>query len=166
MAIPFSRSMRSLYVDGSGSALTWLIVAIVLLGAWAAWFFLARMTLYETGQIVRTTREGTVVAHFPLTAAARIRRGQSALLHPQGIMGMVSAPLPAIVTDVRESPREEQLRVELYPQTRTVVFRPQQQGVTGLVAVEVAHVSPAALLLRVAGSSRTPSPTSLNPSTR
>lgn len=158
--------MRSLYVDGSGSSLAWLIVAIVLLVAWAAWLFLARMTLYETGQIVRTTKEGTVVANFPLAAADRIRRGQSAILRPQGIMSEASAPLAAIVTNVTESPREERLWVELYPRTRTVVFRPQQREVTGPVAIEVAHVSPAALLIRAAGSFRATPPVSLSPYTR
>ena len=81
MSLPFARSMRSLQTDSYRFSLALLISSIILLTAWAAWFFLARLTLYETGQIVGTTRRGTVVAALPLEASGKIRRGQLAILH-------------------------------------------------------------------------------------
>src|SRR5262245_43833924 len=84
MAIPFTRSMRALYADSYLSALVSLSVALVLLLVWAAWFFLAQITLSTTGQIVTTTREGTIIAAFPAAAKGTLRRGQQARVHLQG----------------------------------------------------------------------------------
>ena len=84
MAIPFTRSMRALYADSHFSTLVSLSVALVLLLVWAAWFFLAQITLSTTGQIVTTTREGTIIAAFPAAAKGTLRRGQQARVHLQG----------------------------------------------------------------------------------
>lgn len=43
----FSRYMRSLGADGQRRTLLGLAVAFAVLGAWCAWLFLARVTLYE-----------------------------------------------------------------------------------------------------------------------
>ena len=47
--------MRSLQADKARLSLLGLMAAGVLLIAWMAWFFLARMTVYETGQLIRQT---------------------------------------------------------------------------------------------------------------
>lgn len=163
--MPFSRSMRALHADASRLPLVGLIVAMVLLLAWMAWFFLARMTLYETGQIVRTTREGTMVASFSLETVGRIRRGQRAFLSLQSA-GQARAPLPAIVSDITEPTHEGQVWVELYPQADLAALHARQEGVAGSVTIAVAHASPATLLLRHLGSPRPTSPVSLSPRTQ
>lgn len=43
----FSRYMRSLGADNQRRTLLGLVVAFAVLGAWGAWLFLARVTLYE-----------------------------------------------------------------------------------------------------------------------
>ena len=47
MSTPFSRSMQSLAADGFRYSLSGMLLAAVLLSAWAVWFFIARVTLYE-----------------------------------------------------------------------------------------------------------------------
>lgn len=62
----FSRSLRSLEADGHGRALALALVAAVFLGAWGAWFALARVPVRAT------TPSGRVVvdrAVFPVHAA-------------------------------------------------------------------------------------------------
>jgi len=47
MSTPFSRSMQSLAADGFRYSLLGMLLAAALLSAWTAWFFIARITLYE-----------------------------------------------------------------------------------------------------------------------
>ncbi len=93
------------------------MIAALLIVIWALWFFLARLTLHETGQLSRVTSSGAVVAEFPLEVANLIRSGQPAALRLQG---MASGPmLPAIVTNVITPGGAKHLEVELYPKSRT-----------------------------------------------
>jgi hypothetical protein len=149
MAIPFTRSMRALHADNHLSTLVGLSVALVLLTAWAAWFFLAQIALKATGQVVTITREGTVIAAFPAAARDTIRRGQRARLHPQGgNTAEPSRPLSAIVTDVAPLAREGQVQVGLYVLQDATARRMLQNGLRGDVEITVAHVSPATLIMR------------------
>lgn len=65
MAIPFSRSMRSLERDrflGGG----WILaVGVVLFSAWVAWFFLARIQLYE---VTDRARIEVAASSFPVAS--------------------------------------------------------------------------------------------------
>jgi hypothetical protein len=149
MAIPITRSMRALHADNHLSTLVGLSVALVLLTAWAAWFFLAQIALTATGQIVTISREGTIIAAFPATARDTIRRGQRARLHPQG--GNTTEPrkpLSAIVTEVTPHAREGQVQVELYVLQDATARRTLQNGLRGDIEITVAHVSPATLIMR------------------
>jgi hypothetical protein len=131
------------------STLVGLSVALVLLTAWAAWFFLAQIALKATGQIVTITREGTIIAAFPATARDTIRRGQRARLHPQGDnTAEPSRPLSAIVTDVAPRAREGRVQVELYVLPDATARTMLRNGSRGDVEITVAHVSPAALIMR------------------
>ncbi|MFQ5904353.1 MAG: HlyD family secretion protein, partial [Candidatus Binatia bacterium] len=53
MATPFSRSTRSLAADGFRRSTWGLLLAAVLLGAWAVWFCLARVAVYEVTDTAR-----------------------------------------------------------------------------------------------------------------
>jgi hypothetical protein len=141
--------MRALHADSHRPPLVGLSVALVLLTVWAAWFFLAPIALTATGQMVTTTREGTVISAFPAAARGSIRRGQRARLHPQG--GNAAEPsktLAAIVTDVKPHGREDQVQVELYVLDDATARRTLQNGLRGEVEIAVAHVTPAALVIR------------------
>src|SRR5262249_24179361 len=140
--------MRALYADSHLSTLVGLSVALVLLFAWAAWFFLAQITLSTTGQIVTTTREGSIIAAFPVAAQGTLRRGQQARLYLQGNRTMQSKPLSAVVSEVKQLTPGDQLLVELYVREEAIVRQLLQQGLHGEVEVTVARVSPATVVMR------------------
>ena len=66
-ALPFSRSLRSIRVDGSRGALWVLAATAVLLAALGAWSVLARVRLFETSASARTVAERAV---HPVTSAS------------------------------------------------------------------------------------------------
>jgi multidrug resistance efflux pump len=72
MSTPFSRSMQSLAADGFRYSLSGMLLAAALLSAWTAWFFIARITLYEISAGARL--EVSEAAH-PVEAqvAGRVR---------------------------------------------------------------------------------------------
>ena len=63
----FSRYMRSLGADGQRRTLLGLALAFAVLGAWGAWLFLARVTLYEVTSEARLEAEQ---AGYTVEAAA------------------------------------------------------------------------------------------------
>ena len=163
MSIPFSRSMRSLKADSVRPTLVGLLLAMTLLITWAAWFFLARITLYETGRVVLTTKGGIVVASFSPGALGRIQRGQPALLSLDGITGDQAGTTPAIVTNVANQAQEGWVRVELFAPATTAFPTPIQDGLTGSVEIEVEHISPATFVMRASGQFIDTPPVSLSP---
>src|SRR5262249_36686010 len=140
--------MRALYADSHLTTLVGLSVALVLLFAWAAWFFLAQITLSTTGQIVTTTREGSIIAAFPVVAQGTLRRGQQARVYLQGNRTVQSQQLSATVAEVNHTAPEDQVQVDLYVREAAVVRQLLQQGLQGEVEVTVARVSPATLVMR------------------
>jgi membrane fusion protein (multidrug efflux system) len=53
MAIPFSRSTRSLEMDSHRSATLWLLLAMAMLGIWIAWMFTARVAVDAVSEAAR-----------------------------------------------------------------------------------------------------------------
>jgi multidrug resistance efflux pump len=53
MSTPFSRSIHSLAADRFRRSLLGMLLVTALLSAWATWFFLARITLYEVSATAR-----------------------------------------------------------------------------------------------------------------
>jgi multidrug resistance efflux pump len=53
MGTPFSRTLRALEADGFRGSLLVLACVIALLGAWMAWFFLAKIARYEVTDTAR-----------------------------------------------------------------------------------------------------------------
>jgi hypothetical protein len=143
MAVSFSRSMRSLEQDNYRFSLIGLIVAVLLLSAWSAWFFLADIALYETSETFEVQRDGSLAVKFSPQALGRIRPGQTVVLYLNGAGEHGISSLPGLVMDVPSSFRPGDGSVEVY------VFSPESlgEGVAGQVQVEVDHVSPAQLLM-------------------
>lgn len=65
MATPFSRTVRSLNADGLQRSAWILFLALAMLGAWLAWFFLAEVTVCEVSEEARTEVDRAV---YPLEA--------------------------------------------------------------------------------------------------
>lgn len=162
MSLPFSRSMRSLHADSYRFSLAMFIGSIGLLTAWAGWFFLARITLYETGQIVGTTRRGTVVVALPSEASGKLRRGQLAVMRLQGTSVDQGGTLPVTVQEVTK--KAEQVRVELSVPHQMAAPINWKERMAGQVEIAVDHVSPATLFTQPTGQSLIPPAVSLRPS--
>ena len=148
MPIAFSRSMRSLNNDSFRPSVVGLTVSILLLAAWAAWFLLARITVYETGQIVTVAEDGAVTASFSSKAIGRIHQGQPALLRFDGASPGPAHPVRAIVTDVNSPTTGERNLVNLFALPSGTSVTPLQDNLTGKVDIEIDHLSPAALVVR------------------
>jgi hypothetical protein len=145
--------MRSLQADQGRSALLGMIAAIVLLCVWGIWFFLASIAVYDTGPIIQTTGDGSVVAKFPSQVAERIRTGQPALIRPQDALSDQLAAIPAVVTDIEYLSNADEAQVEFYvrfddPQLVNAVYQALASGLSGTVEVETERISPAVSLLR------------------
>jgi hypothetical protein len=152
MATPFSRTMRSVKSDGFRTALVGLSLGTVVLLLWLAWFFLARITLYETSQSATVSPAGEIVADFAPTALGRILPGQSALVR-LGSNTATGLPqtVPAVVMKVKDETSRGRVRAELYMLDLPADLAAGQTGMTGQVEVEVEYVSPAVLVMRASG---------------
>ena len=146
MSISFSRSTRSLNRESFRLSLVGLVVIILLLLAWTAWFFLAKVPLYEISRQFEVRRDGSLAVTFSSEALARIRPGQSAVLRLAETAGQGAQSLSALVMNTPTTGSRTN-QVELH------VFSPEllQPGLAGEVRIEVEHVSPARLVMRSAG---------------
>ncbi len=147
MAIPFSHSTRSLEADSFTTSLISLILAMTLLLAWNGWFFLARVTLYEVGSIVRVDEDDMVIAKFPPSSQGQILPRQTAIIRLNVPSEIEPIIIPAMVTGVMG----ENGQVELYAFWNDQPMVNPQAGLTGQVEVEVEYVSPATLVMRTTG---------------
>ena len=151
MATPFSRTMRSLKSDGFRASLVGLALSMLVLVLWSAWFFLARITLYETSQSATLSSSGEITADFAPTSLGRIAPGQAALLRLAGKADSVPQTIPAIVLDVKDLPKQGRVRVELVTLEPPPELVAGQTNSAGQVEVEVEQVSPALLVIRASG---------------
>jgi membrane fusion protein (multidrug efflux system) len=96
-----------------------------------------------------------IVAQFqPADALGRIQTGQRARLRLDGFPWTQYGALSATVTRIANEVRDGLVRVELKPAADFQLAL--QHGLPGAAEVEVEQISPAALLLRVAGQALTP----------
>lgn len=93
-----------------------------------------------------------IVAEFaPPEALGRIQRDQRARLRLEGFPWVHYGTVRARVTRVASEPLEGRIRVELGLDQAPSFPVPLQHGLPGTLEVEVEKISPAALVLRVAG---------------
>jgi len=150
MALPFTRSLRSLQTDSDHAATVVIGLVVLLLTAWGVWFFGARIALTEMGRIVQTSLDGMVWAEFPAESGARLRPEQPAQIRFHETNGQQSKPVSATVLSVDPRP-DGPLRVTLYAALDAENIRAFTQGRSGDVAIEAERLSPAQLLMRVSG---------------
>jgi membrane fusion protein (multidrug efflux system) len=112
--------------------------------------------VHEGEQLGAIIPAGTlkVVAQFdPATALGRVHEGQRARVRLDGFPWAQFGTVNATVATVANEVRDGTVRVDLTLLAGTPV--PLQHGLPGKVEVEIEKISPAALLLRVAGQSLT-----------
>jgi len=94
-----------------------------------------------------------VVANFdPPAALGRIRPGQHARLRLEGFPWAQYGSVAATITNVASEIRDGSIRVELALDSHSDSRIPLQHGLPGSVEVEIETISPANLVLRIAGS--------------
>ncbi|HSO27204.1 MAG TPA: hypothetical protein VLS48_03990 [Anaerolineales bacterium] len=143
----FSRSLRSLSLDGFRATRIALFLGIINMVALLAWFFFAHVTLYESTTDVAAQERGRVLARLRPEAIERVRQGQAAILRLSagGDQPAFSAPAVVMRRDVQSG------TVEL------VVFADQDllsnlgRELKGELEIEVEHLTPAELVMRVSG---------------
>ncbi|HEY6136597.1 MAG TPA: HlyD family efflux transporter periplasmic adaptor subunit [Thermoanaerobaculia bacterium] len=101
--------------------------------------------------IVPESRELQVVGFFVPGAIGRVRAGQTARLrldaYPSAEYGTLAATVERVAGEVRDG----RIRVELTIAESSAARMPVEHGMPGSVEIEVERISPAALLLRIAG---------------
>jgi hypothetical protein len=144
--------MRSLGRDRFRPTVLGIVVSLVLLFAWGAWFFLSNLTLYEVSQSARILEANHVTADFPIgRSLGRIREGQKATLRLDAFSWVQYGSLAARVLRWQTDAPAGTVRVELILDDVESFPVDVEPGSTGTVAIEVERISPAALVLRAAG---------------
>jgi hypothetical protein len=155
MSIPFGNSIRSLRSEREWSALAILIGAILLLVLWLGWFFWAPILVYETGEVVGATRNGTLLASFSASASDRLRPGQLAMVHTQFDIeqNATDEVVPVMVMLVDSSRSDREVVVELSVLSDRWLNLDYLTSVTDpvRVEVEVGQISPAQWVLNISG---------------
>src|SRR5581483_1736683 len=156
MANSFHRVHRSLGADRGIGSLVALATGLVLLGAWLAWAFCARLPRYESSDSARlqfaSSAGPQVVAQFQPAALDTLRPGQSAIVRFPDFRPSQYGTVPAQVRRVADEIRNGRIEVVLVVSSPIAGHIPFRNGLSGSVEVEVERISPAALIFRSAGA--------------
>jgi multidrug resistance efflux pump len=165
MSTPFSRSMHSLTADGFRYSLLGIILAAALLSAWATWFFIARVTLYEVSAEARL--EVSEAAHpVEVQVTGRVR-ATHLVLGQEVQSGDVLVELDVDAQQLQL--KEERARLaaltsqppELYGEIRTEEAAKHEDQQAGRIALDQARArhreAEATMQLRVQEAKRTES---------
>lgn len=148
MSNAFPRTLRSMEAEAFQRPLWALFLIVIVLMAWASWFYLGHLSIYEvSSEAYIESFEGStqrLVADFPpIIALDRIRPGQSAWLR---IDQYPVIPVTVVSIDPNIYDGHMHVIFALQPDAELLL----KPGLKGSVEVEVERLSPAALLLQVA----------------
>ncbi len=130
--IAFARTLRALEADDFRASKLGLLMAALLLAAWAWWIFSARVPQYESTTSVRI-ESGHVMAYLPPEVVMRIHRGQSVVIHSES--GPISSRVESVASD----------HVQLALPANGQQLRPSS------IDIEIRRVSPASIALESLG---------------
>lgn len=147
MTVPFSRSLRSLGIDSFRASLIGMILAVLIVFALIAWFFLAKVTLYEYSNSITFNEDGRIYAEFSSEAMPRLRPGESAILRITLPGENRQVSLPALVVNKDSSANQ----VELLVVGGNLPTGLSTDEITAVAEVEAEYISPARLVLRASG---------------
>jgi hypothetical protein len=111
MAIPFTRSTRSMNHDRFLPSLVGLILISLVLILWMSWFFTGQLSVYTSAANYKIREDGMLLANFPAASLAQIKPGQQAELILPAQNGKNSQPIQAEVMNLPASAGEP---VEIY----------------------------------------------------
>jgi|WetSurMetagenome_2_1015567.scaffolds.fasta_scaffold394069_2 hypothetical protein len=147
MSLQFSRSLRALRVDSFRPSRFAMFLAILLMGGLIAWFFTAKVTLYENSASLQFSEDGRLLATFTPEGMKRVRQGQTAMLHIDAGTDQPAETLPAMVFDTQVDSNVAEILVK----SNEVPESLKTGNLSGHVEIEVEYTTPAQLLLRVSG---------------
>jgi len=152
MSLTFSRSMRSLQLDSFRATRIGLALAVLNMLVLTGWFFLARVTLYEVSSNLAWGQQGMLAVSFPKESLARLRQGQPATVRLNLGTDQPGLALPAYLYRLPEHDGAILFYITAHdlPANLLQDRRPGEK-LTGVVEVEVEHVTPAELVLRSSG---------------
>ncbi len=141
MAIPFSRSTRSINHDRFQPGIIAIVLICLVLVMWITWFFLGELTIYTSTMNYTTRDDGMLLGKFPAASLSQITPGQAAELILPTQNGKNMAPIQAEVMNVPTSASEP---VEIY------VFssEPELAVQKGQLKILLGKTSPARLIWR------------------
>lgn len=164
MSTPFQSSFRALESDRFRPSVVGMVLAGLILLLWGAWFFGAKITLYETSQQIIIQPDGMVFVQYPAEQLGRLKLGQKGWLRLEGDLGSELGQIPLLVIGVlpphapastsSSTPANNSnsavaqliiMREEVYP------YLSLDSQLTGSVEIEVESLSPFRLILRSAG---------------
>jgi len=147
MSLQFSRSLRALRVDSFRPSRIGLFLGMLLMVGLIAWFFTAKVTLYENSTSLQFSEDGSLMAKFTPEGMKRVRQGQTAMLHIDASTDQPAESLPAMVFDAQADSNIAEILVK----STDVPDSLKNGNISGRVEVEVEYTTPAQLLLRVSG---------------
>ncbi len=124
-----------------------ILVVIALI----VWFFFARVTIYVRSSAIRLTDNGRLLVTFPKETIGQIKRGQAAMLRLRSDSNRTTVGIPAIVfsIDTQNNQAENVLLGKNIPPELS------PGDLQGDVSIEVAHVTPASLVIQAIGNGTT-----------
>ena len=155
MAMPVSRSLRSLADDHPRRLARGVAAIALFLLLWVAWLVLAELPVYKTSDNVllqEQQRQLYAVATFePGQALGRIHEGQTGWLQIAGFSPLQYGKIPVTVRGVAAEAPGGPVRVELTLSPQDLGGIPLQAGMPGRVEIVIERAAPATLLLRTVG---------------
>lgn len=151
MAVPFSRSSRTLTADSFRYTLVALLVAAVLLTGWCVWFFGTTIKFTESSEDLRQGEGGTLIVWFPKDKLSRIHPGQQARFFPTITTAKQTGGIAAVVAEVDHLATQDKGQVVLVIKADRQSAASLTDEWSGRVEVEVESASPASLVMRSSG---------------
>jgi hypothetical protein len=172
MARPFMSTMRSMESDHPKTVMVVLSIAAVLVCAWNIWFFCAKISVYEMsihakvaekpeklvlsfsgpGRVVKI-RQNLIIATFSINMKDRIEKGQNGLFFPAIKHGQLSEAVKCVIVELHPKTDEQSIQAVLKTIQSKHYSIGLQPGMSGLIKLEVARLSPFAILLQRINSS-------------
>jgi hypothetical protein len=133
--------------DSFRPAMIGLALAILTMTALILWFFLARITLYQSSASAVLQEDGQILASFSAETFAQIQPGQAAVFRMGQAGDQRPVTLPAQVFDTQGG-NEKVIVIITDPNALPANIAANQEG---RVDVETESIPPVELLLRAAG---------------
>ncbi len=134
-------------IDSFRAARIGLILGGILMVGLLAWFFFAKVGLYEISQEVSFNEEGRLMATFRPESIARIHVGQPAILRVYGGGDQPPITIQGVVWDTPPDTNQ----AEIYVMNEDPSQYPLQGGVKAQAEVQIESVTPFTLVLRSTG---------------